>query len=446
MPDYADIFVIGTGPSGMAAARTARMARPELSVTAIRREQSYVPCALPYALGGVIEVDSYLKNEGKLLSEIGITALQGEVRRILPREKQVVLDGGSTFSYGKLIVATGAEPVRLPLSETSAENVFTLRTPADVRSILGLRRPHMRVSVVGGGYIGIEVACMMRLAGDEVALVEMMDRLMPRTLTPEFSKMAWEKMMEAGIAVHLGVGVKRSTTGNDGTVEKLLLADGACIPADLIIQAAGIRPRLALFEEAAIDTKPDGVVVDEMMRTSAPDIYACGDCTHFHCFVTHEPVQGKLATNGIFQGKAAALNAVGKNRAFEGFINACSTDIFGLCIGAVGVREEDAKAAGIETVSGTGASTDAYPMFKESHEVTVKLVFSRQAQQIIGGQVAGTSAVAERIDLIALAIRQKLKAADLVRLNHCAHPVQSGVPAHNPIIMAAEDALRKLVM
>jgi len=444
MTKHTDIFVIGTGPSGMAAARTAKSRRPELAVTAIRRERSYVPCALPYALGDEIPVDSYLKDEDKLLTSIGVEVLEGQVEKIEPGIHSLTLDDGSRWEYERLIVATGAEPIRLPGPGSDAPNVFTVRTPADIHRIVAYRKKGMRVVVVGGGYIGVEVACMMRRAGHPVELVELMDCLMPTTLDREFCAAAREQMEAGGVAVHLGAGVETMVVGEDGLVGELALSNGARLGADMVVLALGIKPRLRLFEQAGIRTERDGVVVDDHMRTSAPDVFACGDCTHFHHFVTGQPAQGKLATNAIFQGKVAALNAIGQDRTFDGFINACVTDIFDLRVGAAGLREEDAAQAGIETFTGTGVSRDAYPMFEGSNPVTVKLVFNRANRQLIGGQVVGRRAVAERVDLIALAIHNRLQVEAIAKLQHCAHPLQSGVPAHNPIVMAAEDAAREL--
>lgn len=444
MGGQADIFVIGTGPSGMVAARTAKTKRPDLSVIAIRRERSYIPCALPYALGNAIEVDSYLKDEAKLMTDLGITVLDGQVERIVPDKKEVVLDDGTKYGYGKLIAAPGAEPIVPPLPGVDAENVFVIRTPADIHAILDYRRPQMRVAVAGAGYIGVEVACMMREADYEVTLIELLDRVLPKTADAEFSAMARDKLVAGGILVHLGVGVENFISDSGGPVRGLLLGSGTTIPADLIILCLGVRPRLDLFKEADIRTERDGVVVDDHMRTSAPDVYACGDCTHFHCLVSRRSPGGKLATNAIFQGKTAALNAVGIERVFEGAVNTCVTDLFGLRLGAAGIREEDAAKTGMNVVAGVGTSRDAYPMFKDSRELKVELLFDRKDMVVVGGQVAGMRGVAERLDLMALAIRQRLKATDLVQLNHCAHPLQSGVPAHNPIVMAAEDAMRNV--
>jgi len=444
MAEETDVFVIGTGPSGMTAARTVKMKRPDLSVTAIRCEPSYVPCALPYALGGVIEADSYLKNESKLMTEIGINLLDGEVARIVPEKKQVILADGAAYSYGKLICAPGAEPLVPRMAGIQAPNVFTIRTPADIHRILDYQQQNMPTVVIGGGYIGIETACMMRQAGHQVTLVELLDRVMPRSLDAEFSGLAQERLAAHGVALRLGVGLKELVLGENGAVEHAALADGTSLPAGLVVLALGVKPRLQLFEDASIKTERDGVLVDERMRTSAPDVYACGDCTQFRSFITGGAVAGKLATNGVFQGKTAALNVLGEHRTFEGFVSACATDVFGLRLGAVGIREEDAAEAGMAVITGTGVSRSSYPMFTGSHEVRVKLVLNRENLVVVGGQVAGTQAVAERIDLISLAIQQRLEAGDLAKMHHCAHPLQSGVPAHNPIVMAAEDAVGKL--
>jgi len=442
MREQTDVFVIGTGPSGMAAARTVKMKRPDVSVTAIRREPSYVPCALPYALAGVIKVDSYVKDEARLMTDLGIRVLDGQVARIVPDRKEVVLEDGTVYVYDKLIAAPGAEPFLPPVPGVEAENVFSVRTPADIHAILDYRRPEMRVAVVGAGYIGVEVACMMREAGHEVAVIELLDRVLPASADAEFSAMAKRQLVLGGVQVNLGVGLEKLLPGDNGPVRSVLLANGTTSPADLVILCLGVRPRLSLFEEAGILAERDGVIVDSHMRTSAPDVFACGDCVHFHCLVDQHALGGKLATNAIFQGKTAALNAIGVERVFEGSVNTCVTDVFGLGLGAAGIREEDAAKAGMKVVAGMAASWDAYPMFEKHHEGKVKLLFDRGNMIVIGGQIAGMQCVAERLDLLALAIRQKIKATDLAELNHCAHPLQSGVPAHNPFVIAAEDAIR----
>jgi NADH oxidase (H2O2-forming) len=444
MTRQTDVFVIGTGPAGMTAARTAKRKRPDLSVTAIRREPSYVPCALPYALSKTIKVDSYVKDEDVLMGDIGIDILDGEVARIAPDQRKLVLEDGREYCYGKLIAAPGARPFVPPIPGASAGNVLSLRTPADIHAILRVLQGGARVAVVGAGYIGLEVVCALSEAGHNVDLIELRDCLLPNTTDSEFSHMVRQKLQERDISIHLGAALAKMIRNEDDAVESLVLDNGSVLHTDLVVLCLGVRPRLRLFEDAGIRTAPDGVVVDDHMRTSAPDVYACGDCTHFASFVTGEPIPGKLATNGVFQGKTAALNALGVERVFDGFINTCVTDVFGLRLGSTGIREEDAVQAEMDVVPGIGLSRSAYPMFPDSGEVKVKLVVERESGVVVGGQVAGSQGVAERLDLIALAIHQRLDAADLIKLNHCAHPVQSGVPAHNPIVMAAEDALARI--
>ena len=438
MSESTDVFVIGTGPSGMTAVRTVKMNAPDVSVTAVRSEPSYIPCALPYALGGLCEIDSYLKDESKLLTSLGVNVLDGRVVGIDPAAKRVSLSDGRRYSYGKLIVATGADAAELPHLRTDRSNVFSVRTPAHIREIVRYGRERTRCTVVGGGYVGVEIACMMRRGGHDVTLVEVMDRLLPNALDPEFCQLALDALLAGGVEVRPGTAIKDTVLTDDSGVEQLVLSDGSRVRCGMVILAVGVKPRVDLFERAAIETKPDGVMVDDGMRTSAPDVYACGDCTRFASFITGKTIPGKLATNGIFQGKIAALNVLGGAHRFTGFLNACATEIFGTCFGCVGLGTHAMAKEGIETISATGISRNAYPMFGHSAEVRVKLTFHRRQRVLIGGQVAGTHGVAERIDLIALGIQQRLTAADLVKLAHCAHPLQSGVPAHNPIVMAAE--------
>ena len=439
-----DVFVIGTGPAGMAAARTIKMKSPNTEVVATKLEQSYVPCALPYALSGMIKIDSYLKNEAKLMTDIGIKVLSNKVVQIKPDENQVVLDNGDVYSYKKLIASPGAEPIIPPIPGINAKGIFSVRTPLDIHNIHDFLKEGMKISVIGSGYIGIEMACMLKEGGFDVTIIELLERVLPKTSDLEFSNKIQDQLSTHNITLKLGTGAKEFISNAENKVTEILLSDGSKVATDLVVMSLGVKPRLELFKNADFETKRDGVVVNEKMETSKSDVYACGDCVHFKSFITNQPFPGKLATNGIFQGKTAALNAIGKSRIFDGFINTAVTDVFGLKLGSSGIRVEEANNAGIETITGTGISKSAYPMFTElSKEVKVQLVFRKNNGVVIGGQVIGYTGIAERLDLIAFAIHNKHTYKEIALLHHCAHPVQSGVPAHNPIVMAAEDAMSK---
>ncbi len=442
MQKNVDVFIIGTGPAGMAAARAAQLSKKELSVTAIRREPSYVPCALPYAIGDVCKVDSYLKNEAKLMKDIGIEVLEDTVESIDPAQKLVKLAGMKSYGYNKLILATGAQPVQLPILGRHQPNVFTVRTPADIHKIIKFKENVKNVAVVGGGYIGVETACMLGKAGLHVTLIEMADRLMPTAFDKEFSDLSHDIIQENGIDLSLGKRVENVHVDENGSVRKLLFQDSSSVDTDMVILALGVKAQVSLCDGTPIKTGRDGVIVDEYMQTNARDVYACGDCTQFQSFITGETSNGKLATNGVFQGKIAAANAIGSTRRFSGFINACVTDIFGLKLGSVGLTEEATQKQGIKTISSEAVSRDAYPMFDSSEPVRVKLICRAEDQRVIGGQISGMHGIAERIDFIALAIQSEMTAEKLATLAYCAHPLQTGVPAENPIVMAAEKIMK----
>jgi NADPH-dependent 2,4-dienoyl-CoA reductase/sulfur reductase-like enzyme len=181
------------------------------------------------------------------------------------------------------------------------------------------------------------------------------------------------------------------------------------------------------------------------MRTSIEDVFAAGDCVHYWSGIDGRPIGGKLATNAVPMAKVAAKSMLGRKAEYQGFFNGAATCVGELRVGGTGFTETLAKARGFETITGFGQTTSRFPIMPGAKKVQVKLVADVATGKLLGGQVIGYEAVAEKVDVITLALQHQLKLEDLAQLSYSAQPWQTFYPANNAIVMAAEDALKKLV-
>ncbi|NCC97130.1 MAG: pyridine nucleotide-disulfide oxidoreductase, partial [Synergistales bacterium] len=228
------------------------------------------------------------------------------------------------------------------------------------------------------------------------------------------------------------------------------LTDGGAISLneygedDLIVMSVGVRPEVELFNGTELPMGPMGIIVNDRMETGIPDVWAAGDVCQYSSFLDGEIVGGKLATNAVPMAKVAARNMVGLEWNYQGFVNGAVTVVDPLRIGGVGFSEEACQKKGLDVVIGRGKTTTRFPMMPGATEVTVKLIFKRDGK-LIGGQVVGGEAVAERIDTLTMAIKAGFSAKDLMSFDYCSQPWQTFFPASNAIVAAAEDGWSKLL-
>ena len=210
-----------------------------------------------------------------------------------------------------------------------------------------------------------------------------------------------------------------------------------------MVLAIGMKPNVSLFE-GQLELAPDGIVVDERMWTGMPDTFAAGDCTQCISGIDGKPLGGKLATNAVPQAKVAALNLLGHQARYPGIFNGAATVVGDLRIGGTGFTETYARTRGFEPVVSVGESTSRFPMMPGAKPVRVKLVADAATGRLIGGQVRGYEAVAERVDVITLAIQQGMTGAELAGLSYSAQPWQTFFPAKNAIVEAASGLASKV--
>ncbi len=424
------VVVVGGVAGGASAA--ARLRRLDESAEIIMFERgeyiSFANCGLPYYIGGEItdRAALTLQTPQSFHSRFHVDVrINSEVTAIDPKAKQVTVRskdrGEYTESYDKLILSPGAAPIRPPMEGADNERVFTLRNIPDTYKIRGyVEEQHPKSAVVvGGGYIGVEMAENLKNAGVDVTIVELADHVIA-PLDYDMACDVHRYLKEKGVGLILQNGVQ-SIREEDGAL-RLTLSDGE-IDTDLVIMAVGVRPDTALAKEAGLELNRRGaIVVDEHMLTSDPDIYAVGDAVEVTDFVTGEKAYIPLAGPANKQGRIAADNICGIPTTYKNTQGSAVLKIFDMTVATTGVNERAAKAAGLDYDKVYTFSNSHASYYPGSTGMSIKTLYEKGTGKILGAQIVGFDGVDKRCDVLATAIRAGMTAKDLTELELCYAP------------------------
>lgn len=314
------IVVIGGGTAGLLAAASACATADAAAVTLISSESClpYSPTSLPYLLSGKIRMEQLFCQGEEFFSSRNIRFLPGRrVVAVHPERKAISFAEGEGMAFQKLIIATGASPIIPYIEGIDSRGVFVLRTLADVEGMLGFSRGKRSVAVLGAGLIGMEVALAFAARGMKVTVIEKERRVMPLNFDEEASWIIERAFEKQGIVFRLGatmVGVYRN---GDGAIEAVGLANGERIASDLLVVAVGVVPEIELVKGSGIECGR-GILVDEGMRTSLPDIFAAGDVAEGRSFFGSRRILNAILPNAAEQGRVAGTNAAGGDARYDG--------------------------------------------------------------------------------------------------------------------------------
>ena len=440
-----DLLVIGGSAGGILSATMARKAYGDIAITVIRDTDAVmVPCGIPY-IYGTLRCTSKNVIPDKMLVDAKIDLVVGTVVKIDKENKVVTTKENETYSYKKLVIATGSLPI-IPtfIPGHELENVFPIYKNQDyLASILEKLDKTENVAVIGGGFIGVEFAEQISLLGKKVTLVEMADACLWQAFDKSYTDEIENMMKDNNINVLTNTKVKKIL--GTKSVEALELENGEKIAADLVILGLGVRPNGILAKEAGLDVNAKGaIVVDQYTRTSDPDIFAVGDCAEKKCFFTHKDVPVLLASTAAMEAKIAGSNAFQLRliRANKGTISAFSTKIFGRTFAAAGITEARAKAEGFSINIGEFTTMDRHPgSLPGTSTIKIKLIFSKCSGVILGAQVSGGDTVGEMINIASLAIQKGMTATELNTFQVATHPLLSASPIAYPINAASMNAI-----
>ena len=447
------VIIIGGTAAGLSAASKAKRVDPSLEITVFERSGyiSYGACGLPYFVGGIIDQpdDLVSLNVDQMTNQRGVpTFIHHEVTSI-DRTAQTVtvrdLDSGKSWQqpYDKLVIATGARAIVPDIPGADAEGVYTLRTVEDgirLKSIVqsGAQK---KAAIIGGGFIGIEVAEELTNSGVEVHLFEMMPRLLP-FLTESFSEAVLDTLTQHGVHVHLNAGAQALMTA-EGSVCGVRATDGSETPVDYALLSIGVVPASDLARDAGLELGLKGaIVVDDEMRTSDPRIWACGDCVQMKNRITGGAAYVPLGTTANKQGRIAGGNLAGEHETFKGVLGSMVTKAFDLYISATGLSLDQAKTAGYDAVSSIITKGDRASYYPGSRDNTICLILDKKTGRLLGAQAIGSESVAGRINVFATAITCGMTVSEINELDLVYAPPVA--PVYDPILIAASQAMKKV--
>ena len=440
-----DLLIIGGSAGGILSATMARKAYGDIDITVIRDTDSVmVPCGIPYIYGTLRSTSKNVIPD-KMLIDAKVNLVIDSVVKIDKENKIVTTKNNDTYNYKKLIIATGSLPI-IPtfIPGYDLENVFAVyKNQEYLDSVLEKLDKAQNISVIGGGFIGVEFAEQISLLGKKVTLFEMADACLWQAFDKSYSDDIESMMKEHGISILTNTKVKKILGENK--VEAIELENGEKVPTDLVILGLGVRPNAILAKEAGLKVTDNGaIVVDQYTRTSDPDVFAVGDCAEKKCFFTNKDVSVLLASTAAMEAKIAGCNVFQLRlvRANKGTISAFSTKFFGKTFTAAGLTEARAKEEGFIINIGEFTTMDRHPgSLPGSQIINIKLIFAKCSGVILGAQISGGDTVAEMINILSLAIQKGLTATELNTFQVATHPLVSASPIAYPINAAAMNAV-----
>ena len=449
----ADIVVIGGSAAGIAAAITARRHYPEKSIILIRKEEKVlIPCGIPYIFGTLGKPENNLIPDGVLQNnniELIISeAVELHAKELNPKEKKVVLANGDSVLYDKLIIATGSSPAVLPIPGFDKQNVFTIKKDVKhLQTLLDTLENVKDLVILGCGFIGVEFADECKKNRDiNVTIVEMLDQCLQIVFGQGACKCCQEiedYLKGNGITIVTGTSVAEIL--GDEKIKAVKLSNGQEIKADALIVGVGVRPNVELARKAGLATNKAGIVVDTTMRTSDPNIFACGDCATKFSFFTGQPSTLRLASIATTEARIAGANLYEISRKNPGALGVFSTAVGDLTVAIAGVSEKGAKNCGFEVVTGEAEAADRHPAgMRGTSKMWVKLVFNKVNGELIGGAVKGGPSAGELINAISACIQNRMRANDIAIFQIGTHPAVTASPIAYPLLTVAEIALKKM--
>ncbi|MGV2940574.1 CoA-disulfide reductase [Mesobacillus sp. LC4] len=437
------ILIIGGDAAGMSAAM--QMVRNssghEITVLEKGGVYSYGQCGLPYVISGKIESTDKLiaRTQSTFKEKYGIDArVFHEVQKVDIENKMVSginHNNGETFSlpYDRLLIATGVSSVIPKWEGVTLPGIFSLKTIPDAKAIMDyLDKDIKNVTVIGGGYIGLEMAESFAELGKKVTVIERNEQL-AKIFDRDMAELIHEEAVKQNIVLKMGESVE--AFGGSEHVESVKTDKGE-YDTDLVLVAVGVKPNTSFLEGTGIKTIGNGAIqVNAYMQTSVEDIYAAGDCATQYHRVKEKDDHVPLGTHANKQGQIAGLNMVDVHKTFKGIVGTSIIKFFDLTLGRTGLSEKEANTLNIPCGSVTITARDIAGYYPNDKKMKLKLVYHKETHKVLGGQIIGGNGVDKRIDVLATAIFHSMTTEELLDLDLAYAPPYNGV--WDPIQQAA---------
>lgn len=421
------ILIIGGSDAGISAALRIKEldCQPDVAVVVADAYPGYSICGLPFFLSGeVADWQTLAHHKIQEIEEQGIRLLLNQrAEVIVPDNKKVLIVSpeGQTqeIAYDKLLIATGAESSRPPISGLEEPGVFFLRWMEDgfaIQKFINQEHPKQAI-IIGGGYIGLEMADALSHRGLEVTILEFLPEVLS-TMDPEMGRIIRTGLESNGVKVILGKAVQ--SIGRNNGILQVHTASGETEVADMVLVATGVKASSRLTQTAGISLGIGGALkVDRTMATGVADIWAAGDCVETWHHLLNANVYMPLGTTAHKQGRVAGENMLGVQRQFQGSLGTQAVKVFDHIAAGTGLRNAQATKAGFEPLTVTMTTTDRNPYYKDAQEMQISITGDRRTGRLLGAQIIGhyRSEISKRIDIVAGAIFNNLLVKDLIDLD-----------------------------
>jgi NADPH-dependent 2,4-dienoyl-CoA reductase/sulfur reductase-like enzyme/rhodanese-related sulfurtransferase len=445
------LLVVGGVAAGPKAAAKARRCDSEMEIVIYQAEDdiSYAGCGLPYYISGVIKERRELisRTPGQFAQE-GIRILKNRrIEKIDIRDHAVTgrkIGSGETFTdhFDRLVLATGAYPIRPEIEGMDLNNVFYLRSIFDADAIFqGIRSESIRnVVIAGGGYIGLEMAESLVRLGKNVVIVE----LAPQILTlfdEDFAGILRQYLEKKGVKIFISEGIK-ALKGKEGKVTHVQTVSHE-LEADVVLMSLGVRPQVELAKQAGLRIGETGAIwVNEKMETSAEGVYAAGDCAETTHLVTGKRVWIPLGSTANKQGRVVGVNVCGGSAIFPGVMGTAVFKTFDLNVAKTGLSMREAEKEGLHPIQAIVRGYDRAHYYPGGKESALKVIADRETGRILGGQAVGEGPSDKFIDILAMALHARMTCRELASVDLAYAPPFS--PVLSPVIVAANVLMNKL--
>jgi NADPH-dependent 2,4-dienoyl-CoA reductase/sulfur reductase-like enzyme len=454
--------IIGGVAAGMSAASRIRSLNPDAEIQVFERSGyvSYAACGMPYLIAGKVPSSNNLVTyDARFFKEkrnIDVF-LQHEAINIQPSEKTVLVRNLAnteerTYSYDRLLVSTGARPVKPPIKGADLKGIFTLRLLEQgiaLKDYITHNSPGQAL-IVGAGNVGMEMAEAFSEIGLSVTMVEKMPNILG-SMDDEINQVVEDELKGRHVTLIKSKAVVEFIA-EGSTVKGATLEGGESVKVDIALIGAGIKPNSEIAGEAGIELGQSGAIkVNDLMETSIPHIYAAGDCAEAYHLIYRRNVymplgttankQGRVAGGNMAGGNIAGGNLAGGNAAFAGIIGTSVFKVFDLEVGRTGITEKEAKREGLNYISNTIEQSSRAHYYPGAAGIRIKLLAERQTGRLLGAQLVGKEGVSKRVDVFATAITAGMTAHDVENLDLGYAPPFA--PVYDPVLIAASELQKK---
>ncbi len=438
------VIIIGGVAAGTKTAAKLKREAPDAEVIIYTKSQdiSYAGCGLPYYVGGAIETEEELivNTPQKFMGLTGaVVHTASEVTAVDPEAKTITVNG-EKITYDKLVIATGAQPVVPPVPGTDLDGVFTVRMPQDAIQIREYAGNCKKAVVVGGGFIGLEMAENLMEKGLSVTLIDMAPQLMPGIFDREMADFIRRKLQEKGLRILLATSLV--SIEGEGNVKSVKTSAGD-IAADMAVLCVGIRPATKFLEGTSLEMEKGCIITDEYAKTNIDDIYAVGDCAMVKNRITNKRQWSAMGSTANIAGRALALTLGAEATAYKGCLGTGVVKLAkDLNAAKTGLTEQQAVENGYDVITVLTVSDDKAHYYPDSGIFITKIIADKNTQKLLGAQIIGSGAVDKMADIAVVGISAGLNVEDFVTMDFAYAPPFS--TAIHPFAAACSVMMNKI--